>query len=1370
MSAPPNYNSSSSSSFSQYERGHERYLNNDNIGGDHQRDQHRDQRQHHHQHQHQHQQQQQQQLSNQHYNQASGSDRRDLSPLASLASVSSLLDTRDDAPAQRSGGRAYVLDEETAKLLTPLLRAMRDQVNSRPSGSPDSNNSGPRPVSSSAGRRETGSEMGDQDDRDRGSTSSGDRRRQTQACDRCRVKKRKCDGATPYCGNCVKAEGDPSMTCTYQITTKKRGPKKGYRDHLMERMATIEAMLKSGSATPAALANLLPQDREAIETSLANSSGGQSMSGVAGSSSSSPQVGLQQQQQLGQQEKLSPYTANDRAYATVQALLSSAHGSSTTSPRIGGFLPSVGVDDPSGGNTQRQSSNVSTTASLTSSPGQGLPVNGNQLQEAILAERRLSSAMQDVEMLLAAQGARGTDGSGVMSGFVGHGNISKPLNILPEELEESLLSFQSVMDDTITPMLNLDPYSSLYPNYNPLMDLIPSLSSFSNPMQNLGFNANEIQQRLGFPTFPSSTEALYDAQYGNTTVSTSEDSATPSIASRFPSPDDSPGILPLKENAGTTLIGPTAVPKAPVIIMEQAAAVDSAIPATSLSAGLKRKIPPSATESGDPSNLSHKRSSSSQIAKPPTSAMNDDGQFSGVEIPEQLSELSRHLIDLFFCYLHATVHPVFHEPTFFADLVPENRHPSFLLNAICAVSAMFSTHPGIEKMGGPARAAAEFVRLANEGLRKYEEPRKEVDNLAVVQALLLISMIEFGWDQPISAHRTIQAAIRMAIRLKMDREDPNIAMNPLSIWQGRNHNYTSSQMEVRRRVWSHCMLMDACAGAVSGLPLAIDETAYPFLLSERRELPTRMAPTSQQTKNDSGANEDGKGKATGEGAGAANEPTEEERVEREMEGERQWKRVLENPTTDTVYHRSQPAVKPPEPVVYSSADHVAVNQISYLLRRVLRLNYALRVEGSLARMPHVQQQADGSASGEANSELARANLVRGVTPVLREAKVLHDALVDWYAMLPDRYKPFDSLMDFSSVATPSKVIWPKCGSTVGGNFLPEFAADSHVVVMCFSTFLTALSTLHLPRADDTKTLYKAAGGEFGLLASAYRCSSTEIVVLARRAHTFVMKILMPGLGAGGYGGVGRSVRSRENGHSDVEGDGDKNQNAEAVNNGNMSSTKDSNSMAVDGESSKNSRQGPPPSKEPGTATYTTAGDYNVAEIVGRWKFDEMERRARQAITTRPPSDKDLSGFSAADPPAPPCVSLSPLSSFHIFTLSAAALAVCGFSHSQTAKAKAVEAERGVVQVYLPANDLLARIWPVAGVYGSRLRRVVAAVQARWGVEDATGAGAGSGREDSSVVADGARVSDGRPRSSGYYVTGSSRFHEATIVRREGAEK
>ncbi|KAJ3315792.1 hypothetical protein HDU76_002076 [Blyttiomyces sp. JEL0837] len=73
------------------------------------------------------------------------------------------------------------------------------------------------------------------------------------ACERCRSKKRKCDGVRPVCGNCTKAiernrtsggPGGESITCVYPETIKKRGRKKGYREALLDKLNALESLLK----------------------------------------------------------------------------------------------------------------------------------------------------------------------------------------------------------------------------------------------------------------------------------------------------------------------------------------------------------------------------------------------------------------------------------------------------------------------------------------------------------------------------------------------------------------------------------------------------------------------------------------------------------------------------------------------------------------------------------------------------------------------------------------------------------------------------------------------------------------------------------------------------------------------------------------------------------------------------------------------------------------------------------------------------------------------------------------------------------------------------------------------------------------------
>ncbi|ORY04154.1 hypothetical protein K493DRAFT_59036 [Basidiobolus meristosporus CBS 931.73] len=65
------------------------------------------------------------------------------------------------------------------------------------------------------------------------------RQRVSRACDNCRRKKVRCDGAQPICSNC-KTIG---IECTYNDTTKKRGPPKGYIEAIESRLHRMEHIL-----------------------------------------------------------------------------------------------------------------------------------------------------------------------------------------------------------------------------------------------------------------------------------------------------------------------------------------------------------------------------------------------------------------------------------------------------------------------------------------------------------------------------------------------------------------------------------------------------------------------------------------------------------------------------------------------------------------------------------------------------------------------------------------------------------------------------------------------------------------------------------------------------------------------------------------------------------------------------------------------------------------------------------------------------------------------------------------------------------------------------------------------------------------------
>lgn len=61
-----------------------------------------------------------------------------------------------------------------------------------------------------------------------------------QACDMCRKKKMKCDGASPMCSSCCRL----GTTCQYQMMRGKSGPRKGHITALHNRLARMESLVE----------------------------------------------------------------------------------------------------------------------------------------------------------------------------------------------------------------------------------------------------------------------------------------------------------------------------------------------------------------------------------------------------------------------------------------------------------------------------------------------------------------------------------------------------------------------------------------------------------------------------------------------------------------------------------------------------------------------------------------------------------------------------------------------------------------------------------------------------------------------------------------------------------------------------------------------------------------------------------------------------------------------------------------------------------------------------------------------------------------------------------------------------------------------
>ncbi|KAI9595250.1 hypothetical protein BDF19DRAFT_342182, partial [Syncephalis fuscata] len=65
------------------------------------------------------------------------------------------------------------------------------------------------------------------------------RQRTGRACDACRRRKVRCDGAIPHCSNCRTA----NVSCTFLDAAKKRGPPKGYIEAIESRLHRMESLI-----------------------------------------------------------------------------------------------------------------------------------------------------------------------------------------------------------------------------------------------------------------------------------------------------------------------------------------------------------------------------------------------------------------------------------------------------------------------------------------------------------------------------------------------------------------------------------------------------------------------------------------------------------------------------------------------------------------------------------------------------------------------------------------------------------------------------------------------------------------------------------------------------------------------------------------------------------------------------------------------------------------------------------------------------------------------------------------------------------------------------------------------------------------------
>lgn len=181
-----------------------------------------------------------------------------------------------------------------------------------------------------------------------------------------------------------------------------------------------------------------------------------------------------------------------------------------------------------------------------------------------------------------------------------------------------------------------------------------------------------------------------------------------------------------------------------------------------------------------------------------------DVQFTGPTAP--LSGFSEHMfIDAYFLYYH-TAYPFLHEATFRAQYSGEYKRPrdttwGILLNTVLALGAWSI---------GDENSTMDDIFYHRVSCLSQDTSVFEVGNLALVQALLLLSNYTQKRNKPNTGWNYLGLAVRMALSLGLHKEFPGWKISLL-------------QREMRRRVWWGIYIFDSGASITFGRPVLLPE-------------------------------------------------------------------------------------------------------------------------------------------------------------------------------------------------------------------------------------------------------------------------------------------------------------------------------------------------------------------------------------------------------------------------------------------------------------------------------------------------------------------------------------------------------------------
>lgn len=214
------------------------------------------------------------------------------------------------------------------------------------------------------------------------------------------------------------------------------------------------------------------------------------------------------------------------------------------------------------------------------------------------------------------------------------------------------------------------------------------------------------------------------------------------------------------------------------------------------------------TKVGDPGK---KQAPAEAPESEPTKAADADEHSLLREGADQLppKELQQHLAEVFFDFVYGQSYHLLHKPSFMRKLA-QDQVPPVLMLAVCAMSARYSSHPGVRTEPTFLRGEQWAKPARDISLRRYDQP-----NITILIVYLILGLHEFGTCQGGRSWMFGGMAQRMAYALQLHQD---LDHDPKRSVGNEKSELTFTDREIRRRTMWSCFLLDRFSSSGTDRP------------------------------------------------------------------------------------------------------------------------------------------------------------------------------------------------------------------------------------------------------------------------------------------------------------------------------------------------------------------------------------------------------------------------------------------------------------------------------------------------------------------------------------------------------------------------